>query len=91
MDLKKYSQYTKEKENKFEAVCARCGQCCGALDDPCQNLAKDESGRYFCKDYKNRLGPQKTASGNFFNCVPIREHISHSTLRPACAYKLYQL
>ena len=86
MDDGSYQIYMLEKERQFEAVCRRCGQCCGALDDPCANLVRGDGGAYFCADYNNRLGPQKTVSGGSFNCVPIREHIAKGTLRPGCAY-----
>ncbi|MFC1480198.1 hypothetical protein ACFL5Y_01975 [Candidatus Omnitrophota bacterium] len=87
MDSQKYDKYLRQQGEEFESICTRCGQCCGALDDPCQNLAELDDGMYFCKDYENRLGPQKTAAGKPFNCVPIREHLSKSTLRQNCAYK----
>lgn len=88
MDSKKYLKYTSLKESEFEAVCKKCGQCCGALDDPCRNLVKlPGGGTYFCRDYMNRLGPQKTVSGKEFNCVSIRTHIGQGTLRAGCAYR----
>jgi uncharacterized cysteine cluster protein YcgN (CxxCxxCC family) len=87
MDSNRYSEYASGKEEEFESICKRCGECCGSLDDPCRNLAKMDNGTYFCKDYSNRLGPQKTVSGKYFNCIPIREYISRDTLRPNCAYR----
>jgi len=82
-----------EGEKKFESLCRRCGQCCGALDDPCEELVKVERDKYFCKSYENRLGRKRTLSGAVFSCVPIREHIEKGTLRPSCAYngKLKQM
>ncbi|MFQ5951989.1 MAG: hypothetical protein ACE5JK_01105 [Candidatus Omnitrophota bacterium] len=73
-------------DKKFEAICKRCGECCGASDDPCLNLVKTKDGLYFCKDYKNRLKEQKTVSGKTFRCVPIREHIEKGTLKSGCSY-----
>ena len=86
MDSKKYEKSMLEGEGKFESLCKRCGECCGCLDDPCQNLVKVEAGKYYCKDYENRLGRQRTLSGQVFSCVPIREHIKNGTLRAVCAY-----
>ena len=88
MDNKIYNDKLQEKDEVFEAICTRCGACCGAFDDPCSNLIKLEDGRYFCKDYNNRLGPQVTVIGNnSFICVSIREHIKAGSLRAHCAYR----
>ena len=88
MDKKIFNDIMKEKDEAFEAICKRCGACCGAFDDPCSNLVKLETGKYACKDYDNRLGPQVTVSGNNgFTCVSIREHIKAGSLRSCCAYR----
>lgn len=76
-----------EKDSTFESLCTRCGECCGALDDPCAKLEPSEDGGYRCKAYDDRLGPQKTVSGASFNCVPIRQHIADATLRANCSYR----
>ena len=86
MNRTSYSEYMAVKERQFEDICKRCGQCCGSGDDPCVNLKRSANGLFYCADYSNRLGPQKTVSGHAFNCVPIREHILNGTLRPGCAY-----
>lgn len=86
MDKEKYTSYAQAKEEEFESVCTRCGQCCGSGDDPCSNLIQKEDGSYFCKSYPTRLGRQKTVEGYEFNCVPIGEHIRKGTLRSGCAY-----
>jgi hypothetical protein len=83
---RKYEDYLSAAEAEFEAICSRCGACCGAFDDPCSNLYKSNDGKYLCKSYSARLGPQVTVSGHPFNCVPIRQHIAAATLRPGCAY-----
>lgn len=58
---------------KHEALCRRCGICCGSEDgDPCEHLRREKSGEYFCLIYKDRLGMQKTVKGNIFRCVPLR-------------------
>jgi len=87
MDKSRYKEYTAKAEKDFEMICRNCGECCGALDDPCQNLVRVNRGRYFCKDYSNRLGRQKTVSGYPFTCVEIREHIKNDSLRPDCSYR----
>jgi uncharacterized cysteine cluster protein YcgN (CxxCxxCC family) len=87
MESKPYHEKLKEEERAFENICKRCGACCGAFDDPCANLMKLDNGTYTCRDYKNRLGPQITVSGNMFTCVSIREHIKAGSLRPCCAYR----
>jgi len=86
VDYDGYVEHLKMKDENFESLCKRCGACCGAEDDPCTNLRKSGEGRYYCKDYFNRLGPQRTVSGRRFECVSIREHIKNKTLRPGCAY-----
>jgi len=88
MDNERYQRYQQGKFEYFEHVCSHCGECCGSQDgDPCENLRRDSvTGRYFCSVYDTRLGPQKTVSGRFFNCVPIRDIIRQGLLRPGCAY-----
>ena len=88
MNTKKYQEHLQKKEKDIENICKRCGECCGALDDPCLNLKKKEDNMYYCTDYKNRLTLQKTVSGKSFTCVSIREHILNKTLRYNCAYRL---
>jgi hypothetical protein len=73
MDKVAYLQKQKDLLEKYEALCTRCGVCCGALgDDPCVNLVLDKDNKYFCKVYENRLGKQMTVSGKVFHCIPIR-------------------
>ncbi|MFH1878658.1 MAG: hypothetical protein ABH883_07630 [Candidatus Omnitrophota bacterium] len=87
MENTQYEKYLLSGELQFEARCVRCGECCGAMDDPCANLVKLQDNTYYCRDYANRLGPQKTLSGVPFNCVSIREHIGKGSLRQNCAYR----
>ncbi len=87
MEEHKYSDHATQQEKAFEAICKRCGECCGALDNPCRNLRKQADGKYVCAEYESRLGSQKTMSGFIFKCVSIREHIKNDTLRPGCAYR----
>ena len=87
MTRHRYDKYLEGKEKKFETLCKRCGDCCGANDDPCQHLVKLDDATFFCKDYSRRLREQRTVTGKTFYCVPIREHIVKDTLRPGCAYR----
>jgi len=74
MDEGAYIRKQKEEEIRYESLCNRCGACCGALDgDPCEELRRDDSGKYFCSVYENRIGMHKTISGKQFACVPIRD------------------
>ena len=88
MDDVQYTNHQKEQFERFEGMCKHCGECCGSQDgDPCVNLGRDaDTGKYYCKIYENRFGPQKTLSGKMFNCVPIRDVINRSLLKPNCAY-----
>jgi len=88
MDTVKYEASQETAAHRFEEACRRCGECCGAADgDPCANLAADAVGAWYCRDYENRLGPQKTVSGKFFTCVPIRELMKQDALRLNCNYR----
>lgn len=81
--------FCQEKQfDRYESICARCGACCGAEDgDQCVNLEKAADGKYFCKVYENRLGPQRTISGKSFHCIPIGDVIMNLGARPNCAYR----
>ena len=92
MDSKLYNQHQDKKYQEHEALCKRCGACCGALEgDPCEHLKKGSDNRYFCDIYENRLGLQKTAKGEPVLCVPIRNML-HKTWwgRSQCAYVKYR-
>ncbi|MFA4982331.1 MAG: hypothetical protein WC592_07700 [Candidatus Omnitrophota bacterium] len=86
MDELSYKECLEKQTARNESLCKRCGECCGASNDPCANLIKEESGRYACRVYDNRLGPQKTVSGRGFTCVPIRDNIARGFRIPGCAY-----
>jgi len=87
MESAEYRGYLKRKEEESEALCERCGECCGAGGDPCIHLARDrESGKYYCRVYEDRLGPQQTVSGSVFNCVNIKDNMRFGALTPNCAY-----
>ena len=68
-----YTVYQRQKEKEFEDSCQRCGTCCGAKNDPCIHLIGQPDGSYLCDIYDSRGGIQKTRSGDFFNCVSLRE------------------
>lgn len=84
-----YQEYKIKKEKEYEALCKRCGACCGVSDgDPCRHLLKDEDGVYRCEIYENRRGLRKTISGKEFLCVPIRNIMSKSWAHSwNCPYK----
>lgn len=86
MDESAYLLKQEEDQKKYEALCRRCGACCGALDgDPCEQLNRDESGKYFCSVYDHRIGMHKTISGVKFACVPIRDLRPNLPFR-SCVY-----
>lgn len=87
MEKQGYTDKLKKMDDDFERICRLCGLCCGLEDgDPCSMLIF-EQGRYLCKCYPERLGPQKTVSGKPFTCVPIRERIRQGALPESCAYR----
>ncbi len=88
-DNSMYNQDQAEDYRDFEALCTRCGLCCGSDDgDPCVHLKLDtQSVSYYCDDYAGRLGPQMTISGARFQCVPIVENIKRGSYHQKCAYR----
>ena len=89
-DLDRYQQLLQEQHREWEARCTHCGVCCGALEDPCENLRKSSSGKYFCSVYERRLGTWRTVSGKSFECVMIRDKLARGESWPGdehCGYK----
>lgn len=87
MDKDLYSKKQREMLSDYESICLCCGACCGVVGaDPCENLAKGQDGKYFCRVYEHRLGKQKTVSGKEFNCVPIRDVLRFGPVYPGCGY-----
>lgn len=87
MDRTAYSKRQDEYIREHEALCKRCGRCCGAgTEEPCSNLARDDSGKFYCKSYENRLGAQKTVSGRVFTCVQIRDVLTKGLPYESCGY-----
>ncbi|MFH1063019.1 MAG: hypothetical protein V1747_09090 [Candidatus Omnitrophota bacterium] len=83
-----YQTYQIQKEKEFEAACHRCGNCCGAQDDPCIHLITQPQEKHYCDIYDSRGGVQKTRSGKFFECVSIRDILHGDWLGNwNCAYK----
>ena len=85
-DDKLYDKGQDDRLAEFESLCLRCGKCCGLEQDPCANLISDGDGKYICKSYNDRLGTQKTVSGNTFTCVPISEVIKKGMPNMSCGY-----
>ncbi len=86
MDEATYLGSQKEMQDKYEALCRRCGGCCGAFDtDPCVNLRSAGGDKYYCAVYDHRIGIQKTVSGKAFACVPIRDLKPNLPFK-GCAY-----
>ncbi|HRZ14628.1 MAG TPA: hypothetical protein P5110_03865 [Candidatus Omnitrophota bacterium] len=87
-DEQRYALSSRKKEQEWEALCCRCGACCGAFEDPCQHLQKTASGTFICGIYEERFGVQRSVGGREFRCVPIRtildKYWTHDCL---CAYK----
>jgi len=86
MDSSAYDRDLKGRFVKYDSACKRCGECCGANNDPCANLVSKGNGQYACAAYDNRFGPQRTVSGKAFTCVSIRENIKRGFSNPNCAY-----
>ena len=87
MDRERFLQRQEDDFRRYEALCKQCGQCCGAFgDDPCEHLQKQEDGKYRCKVYDERLGLQRTASGNIFICIRIRDAHSQGIFYNNCGY-----
>ena len=92
MDDDRYDSIENGKLREDEAKCRQCGLCCGAFGhDPCFNLVESGKGRYSCAVYENRLGPQKTVSGNIFTCVTIRDVQKFDISYPGCGYNKLDL
>jgi len=89
MNNEEYVRYQEEQFLAYEKICRRCGVCCGSEDgDSCANLAKDNDGKFYCKEYEIRFSKeQHTLSGKTFHCVPIREIVANCGARPGCAYE----
>ncbi len=78
------------QEKQWEALCHRCGGCCGAYDDPCIHLKGDQANGFCCEIYSRRFGPRKTVSGEEFDCVLVKEILNtYWKNDQACAYKQY--
>ena len=85
---KDFASYLQEKEEQWENLCIRCGGCCGAFDDPCKHLKRDDKGLCHCEIYEERLGTKETVGGEKFDCVPIKEIINnHWPNDHFCVYK----
>lgn len=86
MDHINYIDSQRKKFEEYEALCKQCGKCCGLETDPCVNLKKNGSDRYYCDIYDHRLGRQMTVSGRIFTCVQIREVVKFGLSNEGCGY-----
>lgn len=87
MEDARYLEKQEEAQAWHEALCRRCGYCCGLDDnDPCRHLTKCQEGNYSCAVYGRRLGHHHTVSGKLFSCVPIREWLRSESSGSSCAY-----
>ena len=89
-EFENYYSYLAAKEREWEELCIRCGGCCGAYDDPCQYLKRDQSSKFYCAIYPERLGTRKTIGGEEFDCVRVKK-ILHIYWKNdyLCNYKRY--
>lgn len=89
MTKREFDLIQEEKYKEEEALCKRCGACCGVLDgNPCSHLISTGDGKYACSIYEKRFGLRRTKKGTFFLCVPIRNVLHNSwTGSWNCAYK----
>lgn len=88
-DEKRYHDLQDKKLYEWEALCRRCGACCGRVEgDPCSHLVHDKEGNYGCAIYNDRFGMRHTLGGREFYCVPIRD-ILHKNWPgdDQCSYK----
>lgn len=87
---KSYQEYFEQSQRRWEAMCRRCGGCCGAYDDPCRHLRKDAEGLFYCTIYSQRLGERISIKGEKFDCVPVKDILhTHWKNDHLCAYKRY--
>ena len=87
-DEERYNEIQLRKYQEHEALCKRCGACCGVLDgDPCEHLRKTPENIYECDLYENRFGLRKTIKGEPVLCVPICNILDKSWWgRTRCSY-----
>jgi uncharacterized cysteine cluster protein YcgN (CxxCxxCC family) len=81
-----YAENRRRNSEEYEALCKQCGKCCGLETDPCVNLKKSPTGKYYCAVYNSRLGSQVTVSGRTFTCVQIREVVKFGLPQEGCGY-----
>lgn len=87
MDRIAYGNKQSIEQDEYEALCKRCGKCCGAdTAEPCANLAKDTGGKFYCTSYHSRLGLQRTVTGKIFTCVEIRDVLTKGLPHEGCSY-----
>ena len=73
IDDVRYERVQQDTVMAWEALCHRCGACCGIEEgDPCEHLVQTGRGVYACAIYEQRFGIHKTINGSMTRCVPIR-------------------
>ncbi|MDP8213316.1 MAG: hypothetical protein P9X22_08550 [Candidatus Zapsychrus exili] len=85
-----YYKTQEQKQTEWEALCTRCGACCGKIEgDPCEHMAVDDKGKTYCRIYEYRFGFHKTISGKMLKCVNIRDLMQTQDWPGGhlCAYK----
>jgi len=90
IESNRYNEWMIAKTKEWEAKCTCCGACCGALEDPCENLRQSANGKFYCAVYERRFGQWHTVSGKGLTCVAIREKITQGHSWPGdehCGYK----
>jgi len=94
MDEERYADTQDSKILEHEALCKRCGACCGVTENnPCEHLRPAGEGKYSCDIYEERFGLRKTVKGDPVLCVPVRKVLHKDWLgRNGCAYvKTYKI
>ena len=87
VENEQYQNILEAQDAAHEAICRRCGECCGAFgSDPCAQLLPTADDHFVCSAYADRLGPQRTRSGAIFTCVTIRDVHQHGVYYNNCAY-----
>lgn len=85
-----YQQSLRLKEKEWEELCACCGSCCGAYDDPCRHLKENSNGKLHCEIYDRRFGTHRTVKGEEFDCVLVKQILhTHWKNDYLCIYKQY--
>ncbi|NTV28994.1 MAG: hypothetical protein HGA80_02815 [Candidatus Omnitrophica bacterium] len=84
-----YEAWHELRQKEWESRCRNCGACCGATEDPCEHLKRQDNGTFCCRIYADRFGPHRTLSGQECICVPVRSKLGRSWPGDErCGYKV---